>query len=464
LAGVGATDFDIYTRSQLQGLPVIFSGQQTNLRAQVFNNGGATSIDPISKTVYEFVFEDPSDLPDFSAVFSQSTTLSNGDNAVYVEPGSAFGGSGETGCSWIESIYNTVPGKCRVVTPSGWPDQRVGPTTSWQNLGTGSSSTTIDADDYVPGEVVCQTIAIRFFDNDHTAGNNDRRVSEPVCVEVRGNQPLFQVLGGDFVADGSIQSGINTNGTELFGSRGEFGVLSSGEKIYMSSGAGLLDGQPESAGINDWNQLTFSNTALERGNFIASFPPNNITTSSMITDASPLPNPNNQFLTGLASGFYEHSGDVNIRASSIAQDRSLIIYTPGTIVIQGDITLPAVTHDRVEDISQVVLIANRIDISGAVDQLDAWLLTQGADNYINTCSDRPLDQPLNSTICNTRLTVNGHVSTDQLHLRRTAQSDRPDGAAEVFNLRADSLLWAQSNDQLINKTSTVYSVELAPRF
>ncbi|MET0980043.1 MAG: hypothetical protein ABWX90_02205, partial [Candidatus Saccharimonadales bacterium] len=121
----------------------------------------------------------------------------------------------------------------------------------------------------------------------------------------------------------------------------------------------------------------------------------------------------------------------------------------------------------ISQVPQVIIIARNINITNAATQIDAWLLTTGATGAINTCSDRALTAPLNATVCNNQLTVNGPVVTEHLHLRRTAGSDTAADAgrpAEVFNLRPDAYLWAQARASQAGKAQTVYSVELPPRF
>jgi hypothetical protein len=165
-------------------------------------------------------------------------------------------------------------------------------------------------------------------------------------------------------------------------------------------------------------------------------------------------------LGALASGAY-HTGDLTITASSIAPSQSVIIVATGTVTIQGDITYANGPFDSISKIPQVVIIANKINIAGSAGRVDAWLLTTG-DGSINTCSDVPLNGPLNSTVCNKKLTVNGPVSTQHLYLRRTAGVD--DDPAELFNLRADAFLWAQRQASGVGKAQTVYQTELPPRF
>src|SRR5690606_8287154 len=121
---------------------------------------------------------------------------------------------------------------------------------------------------------------------------------------------------------------------------------------------------------------------------------------------------------------------------NIPRGRSVTIVASGTVTISGNITYTEDTLGSINDIPQVVIVANNINIQDNVSRVDAWLV---AENTINTCAN--VTGNLTSEKCNTALEVNGPVVTDHLLLNRTAGSgsgDESDDPAERFNLRPDA--------------------------
>jgi hypothetical protein len=169
----------------------------------------------------------------------------------------------------------------------------------------------------------------------------------------------------------------------------------------------------------------------------------------------------NSNLGSLASGTYK-IGDGTITASTIGAGKSIIIISTGTVTIQGNIAYVGGPFTDINQLPQVVIIAKQINITGGVGQVDSWLVTE-PNGAINTCSDRPVASPLNSSVCNVKLAVNGPVATSHLYLRRTASAS-PNDSAEVFNLRPDAYLWSALQANQNGKARTVYTTELPPRF
>jgi hypothetical protein len=323
------------------------------------------------------------------------------------------------------------------------------------------------------GTKVCFTLSVRPYSQ--TSGN--WRHSAPVCITV-SKQPKVQVWGGDLRTRGSIETGtsvITSGGTDrLFGSWVEYGGFAAGGIDGFASGSGLNNGSLNTTAADLWNKLTFANIDSTGTSTYGKFP------------LPPLPNLSTQFigsasggainsnLGALSSGTYT-VGNFTTTGGAIGQaagkGKTIIIISSGTFTIDGDITYKgngaSDTFNKVDELPQVIIIARNINITNATKQIDAWLLTTGATGVINTCSDRAVAAPLNATVCNNQLTVNGPVVTQHLHLRRTAGSDSVADAgkpAEVFNLRPDAYLWAQARASQSGKVQTVYSVELPPRF
>jgi hypothetical protein len=269
---------------------------------------------------------------------------------------------------------------------------------------------------------------------------------------------------------------INDAGTtKLFGSWVEYGGFSVGTNSGFASGAKFNNGTANTTAASDWHWLTFANAdttapcSLGFGCYTLDGLPT--ITDQFIGGA--VPGGFNGNLGAMDSGTYS-VGNVTIDASSIGQaagiGKSIIIVSSGTVKIDGDITYTGTSgasFTALNQIPQVVIIANHIEITNNVGHVDAWLLTRGANGTINTCSDRAVNAPLNSTVCNRPLMVNGPVATEHLYLRRTAGSDDAASAntpAEVFNLRSDAYVWAYARASQAGKAQTVDSVELPPRF
>ena len=330
------------------------------------------------------------------------------------------------------------------------------------------------------GTRICYTLSVRPFQQlAYQALDNRWRHSAPVCVTV-SKQPKVQVWGSDVRTRGDIETGtttVNDNGTnKLFGSWVEYGALSVGSNSRFASGSGLNDGNTEMTNTAAWNKLTFANIdssgASRFGNFTLPSDIAPLADQFMATASNGAPAPD---LGSLASGTYKTTAaNFTITGGSVGQTGNvgnvIVIVSTGTITIDGNITYrgngASENFNDVKELPQVIIIARNINITNNVTQIDAWLLTTN-DGSINTCSDRPLSAPLNSTVCNNQLTVNGPVATSHLHLRRTAGSDdtaRAGEPAEIFNLRGDALLWAYGRSSASDKAQTVYSKELPPRF
>ena len=330
------------------------------------------------------------------------------------------------------------------------------------------------------GTRICYTLSVRpFREFAYQATDNRWRHSVPVCVTV-AKQPKVQVWGGDVRTRGSIETGttnVNEGGTtKLFGSWVEYGAFSVGSNSRFASGSGLNNGSTDLASAASWNKLTFANVdssgSSKYGNFTlpSGLPPLASQFMAAASNGSPAAD-----LDSLGSGVYKTTANnFTINASSVGQTgnigKTIVIVSTNTIVIDGDISYrgngASENFNDVKELPQVIIIAKDIKITNNTQRIDAWLLTT-PDGSINTCSDRALTDPLNSTVCQNPLTVNGPVATSHLYLRRTAGSDdvaRAGVPAEIFNLRADALLWAYGRASASDKAQTVYSKELPPRF
>jgi len=151
----------------------------------------------------------------------------------------------------------------------------------------------------------------------------------------------------------------------------------------------------------------------------------------------------------------------------MAAGRSVIIYAPNNdVVINGNLMYTTGAISSVGQVPQLVIIAQNITINEGVTQVDAWLVAKTAgQGNIYTCN--VAFTSLTTSRCSSRLTVNGPVISNTIHLRRTAGAGaNADGprAAEVFNLRPDAYFWGVSQSTETGRIPTVMTKELPPRF
>ncbi|MBQ3325665.1 hypothetical protein IJG79_00735 [Candidatus Saccharibacteria bacterium] len=140
------------------------------------------------------------------------------------------------------------------------------------------------------------------------------------------------------------------------------------------------------------------------------------------------------------------------------------------------------TFDSIYSLPQVLIIAEEgIDIEREVNQVDAWLITEGE---IDTCSNG-FKLGDNESSCKTTLMVNGPVFASSMQLNRVGGANPGTGdtsggvldrelsghgdkgsinSGEIFNLRPDVLYWAYSQAQRFSQANVTYTGELAPRF
>ena len=175
-------------------------------------------------------------------------------------------------------------------------------------------------------------------------------------------------------------------------------------------------------------------------------------------------------------------------------DGTLVIHTGGKVTIDRNICYGAgdcsnsntvklannsETFTSMYGLPQVLIIADGgIDITDNVSQIDAWLITNGT---VDTCAGYRIGS-VNSEQCKNTLIVNGPVFAKSMDLNRTAGAYPGSGsasgtvltrnlsemgsitAAEIFNLRPDTLYWAYSQAQRFTQATVTYTRELAPRY
>ena len=292
------------------------------------------------------------------------------------------------------------------------------------------------------------------------AGNTWRH-SNISCVLV-AKHPKLHILGADLRVQGRISASVTEDNKDgkTFGSWMEYGAFSGGTNSSASSGGGLRGGNLNNlAGKKQWSGLTFANSSSSYGSYGTIPKANNGTYFKNIGSSKPWTGNMSE------SGVYDAGTSVTLARSEINdKGKSIIIRATGTVKITDDIIVAdGLEYANAKDISQIVIVANKIDIASNVQRVDAWLVA----DTINTCSDKPVTgltvNP--GAPCTTQLTVNGPVDTNDLQLNRTfgATAEDPEVAAEIFNLRPSVYMWAYNYINQQDRARTVNVTELAPR-
>jgi hypothetical protein len=296
-------------------------------------------------------------------------------------------------------------------------------------------------------------------------------------------KPKVQIWGGD-LSVGKTFVGQSASGTsdiitsrstrtlggpaQTYGSWVEYGVRANGQVSGVGAGSSYSGGLV-GATVCGANLLTFSNTngascsASQRLGYYS-----NAKSIPSVAAAFPVSSSTPEF-SSLADAALRRvekaTANITLSGATIARGDWLVINAEGrTVTIDGDIQYTSEALDTVNDIPQLIIIADRINITQRVTRVDAWLVATGTNGVINTCSDVAT---LTAQVCDDQLVVNGPVMAKSLLLRRTYGADTSVSAAqpaEVFNLRPDAYMWSISRAQAANRIQSVYTRELPPRF
>ena len=318
-----------------------------------------------------------------------------------------------------------------------------------------------------PGSEVCYLTSV----SKGSSSSPTWKHSSVVCSVVE-RIPFVQVLGNDLRV-GSAFNGVGNNvtaGAKSFvfsnaGSWVEYGILAPGSVSGIASESGANGGN--GAAQSSWSNLTFANANLAPGCAYAYgcfTSPSNV---GKIPDASTFVK--TAKYNGTALNYDRGSASFSasdipgiVSGANLANfTKSASITTAGTVTINQDITYNTGTLSSLNDIPQLIIIANNINITGNVKHIDAWLIATGT---INTCSD-VAQAALRTNNCSNQLVVNGAVMANQLLLDRTYYDPaKPGDSAETLNLRGSSYIWASNVAQQNGQWQTVYSSDLPPRY
>ncbi|MBN2843562.1 MAG: hypothetical protein JXM68_10750 [Sedimentisphaerales bacterium] len=329
------------------------------------------------------------------------------------------------------------------------------------------------ASDLNVGDRICYALSVK----PRSSTSTSWRHSEAKCVVI-GIRPKMQIWGGDLIVGGATNTStsrkIISGQNRTFGSWVEYAIFATGSISGTASGSAFADhGMPSSSGVCGYSTLSFTNTptgslactgAADTIGHYSSVPPSIDIGASFPGGAAigAAVVANDLTSGGLFVG--SRAGNLTLNTSLLGQGKSVVLKVSGTVTILGNQTYNNGPYTSISRIPQLVIIADNINIRNTVTRVDAWLIASGD---INTCSNVSTSARLTSSICNNPLRVNGPVMADKIYLRRTAGSgtgwDSGD-PAEVFNLRADTYLWAYSQASGTGRIQTVHTTELPPRY
>lgn len=370
------------------------------------------------------------------------------------------------------------------------------------------TSNLMTAEDVEAGTKFCYALSLKPNASSYPTLSSDGRwihtapspvTSPPPKCLIIGKKPKIQVHGGDLsvgkafpgAAVGTVST-VNTSTSvksgNTFGSWVEYGIFATGSITGAASGSGY-------AGVNGaantldctTRRLSFTNnnnlvqcdstgkyvSARSIPDVVASFPG-----SGTVISATSLGPNDSSILSGPGTYIGTRAGSLTLNASTLDPGKTVIIKATGTVTITGDQRYNPNNNGAVSgytnasQLPQLVIIANKIIIQDNVRNVDAWLIANGSLGVIETCNTGSNTyilvgaNKLTSDKCNQPLIVNGPVMAKQLWLRRTAGSGPgplSGDPAEVFNIRADTYLWAASRASSDGRVQTVYSTELPPR-
>ncbi len=279
-----------------------------------------------------------------------------------------------------------------------------------------------------------------------------------VCIPIT-NKPYARVFGGDVSAGNDLAvSGScapNSNASVVGWSKratGNFAGAGAQYGVYALSAiqdfASAL-GSPAGANAQAPEGLSFANTStnLAAGAYGGGFGivpciPDYYATKPATTQ--PLPPSFNSMVTDS----YAASGTTTITGGIVDKNERIALFVDGDLFISGNITYAAGTWTLAEMPLLRIIVRGNVYVGRTVTQLDGLFVAQKMNDTTGnfyTCATGASALPLNGALyntCNTKLTINGAVIANRLHLLRTVgslsqstpgESAATNNASEVFN-------------------------------
>lgn len=329
------------------------------------------------------------------------------------------------------------------------------------------SSTVVTVPDAKAGSEVCFRSAVYPATSDDGKDNLDPNgdgrwaYSATKCYPV-AKRPSLQVWGGNIYSNGAITTSVavkkrlagESDGTHVFGSWGELGIIANGQVKGLASGAGYAyNTGANNTGFCFVSTLSFANDKC-----------NSETTGSLGVSFGVLDDEKKLIIEKLTN-----AEDVT-KYSSTDELEERIGGDSGIILVENDetvnITKPIIyddTYTSFESMPKVVIYAKNVNINCNVTQIDALII---AEDAVNTCSNI---SDVNDQGRSVQLKVNGAIVADRLIAGRTygAGTGTNSGIpAEIINFDPSLYLWGNDaiktdpNSSLVN----VYLRELSPRY
>lgn len=310
----------------------------------------------------------------------------------------------------------------------------------------------------------------------------------------------MRLKDNSYFTDANGQS-VKDDSTALYGSWSEYLAIS-GEKMTnaraIGSGSSLSLGAKSSTTIcsnteEPWSTnspLTVANVGCDLGNA-----GEGLSSSSFRTRLE-------TYLQENAGGIEKVSDVEYFKNNPIGSGTKILDWRgrSDALWITNNIEIDTQKSYSLWNIPQVIVITDGdINITGNVTRIDAWIIAKGT---VHTCAwkdgvsigYKPGDTEYNkyissdgvgvaSTVCTNQLVFNGPVVAGNMDLRRNFGADAQakitqgintegalvntsrESSAEVFNLRADTYLWAYEQASRHDSSySEAYTRELAPRY
>lgn len=284
----------------------------------------------------------------------------------------------------------------------------------------------------------------------------------------------------------------------LYGSWSEYLTIANAElnsKRTMASGSTLSLGSANAELCKNGQSPWESNSPLT----IANIDPLN--PSSCKLGPSGIAS-NTTFITRLNAYLRDVGNKNGITSTNNVNDLYGEIQGNVVLSVEGDLNIDQniIINDNkpytINNVPQAIIFVKNgnVNIAENVNRIDAWLIVTASDNSkgtINTCANFTPGAPnsanvtsdgvgFNGSHCTKQLAFSGPVIARSMNLQRTYGSEAIDtqrqgtfsgvanskqAPAEIFNLRADSYLWAYAQAARYNSSySEAYSRELAPRY
>lgn len=269
-----------------------------------------------------------------------------------------------------------------------------------------------------------------------------------VCMPV-ANKPYARVFGGDISAGNGPETvpetcAANMNAAVVGWNKRAPGNFAGAGSQYAAFALNAIRdfasalGSPASANAQAPTGLSFANTSVNPGNgaFGGSFgsePCMHDYYGDKPATTQAMPANFNAMITGN----YAASGTVTLGGGVVDRNERIALFVDGDVFINGNIMFAGGMWDINETPSLRLIVRGNIYVSRTVTQLDGLFVAQAngsAGGNFYTCATSAAALPLNGSLYNTclgKLTVNGAVVANQIHLLRTVGSLSQSNAGET---------------------------------